>query len=1174
MSVKNFKFVSPGVFINEIDNSFRAPEPEIIGPVVIGRAQKGLAMTPIKVENYRDFVDMFGDTVPGKGGGDVYRYGNNQSPMYATYAAKAFLKSEVAPLTFVRLLGQQDSSATATGYCGWQTNGSPGETAEDGYLGGGAYGLFVAKSASLTQDNVANVAHTGTFALGAIFYTDKGAMLLSGTVLGAGTFDSSDGNTYPTASLGAYMNSDSNGNFKLRYSYNEGDADNAVTDNYSISFNDDSQNFIRKRINTNPTLLKSGTFYPLASQKDYWLGESFEQFVRDTVGVPNVPLVGIMLPLGTGSATNPTQGPSRMKNVSGGSQEAKAGWFISQDVGPSNEYLPQSQQKLFRLKGRGHGEWLHKNAKVQVDRVRGPASLGEEYGSFSVIIRALHDTDQNPVILERYDNLDLDPTSPDFISKRIGDVYYKWDETNSRLRKYGSYENQSKYVYVELNDNVAAGATNPAFVPFGYFGPPKFPDVVLTSSAGATAATNDAIGQLSTGPLITAKASSVVGGITSLTVANAISGGYHRHGGMRATLKFPQVSLVGSDTDAMVTRRTDVSFGMRTSRAASSTRAAIGLGDVHRLWWNGQADDPTAGGTGKSTPEVAATAGAGSIGVSDGTRTLAAAIAAAAANFGEQASLTITSTDGTARTYTVVNKGGGASSIATGTEMATGADTGGLALPASLDGAIAVALDLTGTDNENTYLVQLKAAINSAAGHGDKITVGTVPSAGAGAQTVSLTQAVDGHAGNTSIPAGAAVGAGITMNAVTAVPFTGGESGLLHTNMLDAFSYVFSMDDIVNGATAATYTSGSRRSGTSYTAQSGKDYRSLLDLGYDSFTAPFFGGFDGFDITKPDPLANLLITSDAKSTNYIYNTYRQALEMVADPELLDFNLLAVPGLTKESLTNYQMELCEERRDALALIDLPSTYTPFSEQDSVTVTESERSNRDVKGIVNSLEQRRIDTSYACTYYPWVQTRDSNNGQILWVPPSVAIMGVLANTQKVADVWYAPAGFNRGSLTKGAAGIPILNAATRLSSKERDTLYDAHINPIASFPDTGVTVFGQRTLQMLPSALDRINVRRLVLFLKKRISILSTQVLFEQNVQATWDRFKGLIEPLLANVKSRYGLTEYKLVLDETTTTPDLIDQNILYAKIMIKPARAIEFIAIDFIIANTGASFDD
>jgi hypothetical protein len=387
------------------------------------------------------------------------------------------------------------------------------------------------------------------------------------------------------------------------------------------------------------------------------------------------------------------------------------------------------------------------------------------------------------------------------------------------------------------------------------------------------------------------------------------------------------------------------------------------------------------------------------------------------------------------------------------------------------------------------------------------------------------------------------------------------------------------MDDIVSGSLATggtgqfTYTSGSRKAGTSLTATASNDYRTLLDFGIDSFTAPFFGGFDGFDITKPDPLANSQVPDDAsKQSSYVFATYRQALETVADPELLDFNILAVPGLTYTGLTNYQMEVCEERRDALAIIDLPNVYTPFAE--SYVANKTQRANRNVAGTVSALRQRRIDNSYACTFYPWVQTRDARNGQNLWVPPSVAMMGVFASSQAKSDVWFAPAGFNRGGLSDGAAGIPILNASSRLSSKERDMLYDANINPIASFPSTGIVVFGQKTLQARRSALDRINVRRLVIFLKKQISVLSTQVLFEQNVQATWDRFKGLIEPFLANVKTRYGVTEYKLILDETTTTPDLIDQNILYAKIMIKPARAIEFIAIDFIIASTGASFDD
>jgi phage tail sheath protein FI len=143
---------------------------------------------------------------------------------------------------------------------------------------------------------------------------------------------------------------------------------------------------------------------------------------------------------------------------------------------------------------------------------------------------------------------------------------------------------------------------------------------------------------------------------------------------------------------------------------------------------------------------------------------------------------------------------------------------------------------------------------------------------------------------------------------------------------------------------------------------------------------------------------------------------------------------------------------------------------------------------------------------------------------------------------------------------------------LTKAERDKLYQANVNPIANFPGEGPVVFGQKTLQQTPSALDRINVRRLMIYLKKRIGAVARTVLFDNNVQATWNRFKAQAQPILADAKARFGLAEYKLVLDETTTTPDYIDRNIMYAKVFIKPAYAIEFIAIDFNITSSGIEF--
>jgi hypothetical protein len=182
--------------------------------------------------------------------------------------------------------------------------------------------------------------------------------------------------------------------------------------------------------------------------------------------------------------------------------------------------------------------------------------------------------------------------------------------------------------------------------------------------------------------------------------------------------------------------------------------------------------------------------------------------------------------------------------------------------------------------------------------------------------------------------------------------------------------------------------------------------------------------------------------------------------------------------------------------------------------------------------------------------------------------------MSSSQRKTEVWFAPAGFTRGGLTEGAAGLPVLNVRHRLSSKERDQLYEANINPIAQFPAEGIVVFGQKTLQVTQSALDRINVRRLMIYIKKQVSRMAATVLFDQNVQTTWSRFTSKVKPFLASVQSRFGLTEFRVILDETTTTPELIDRNIMYAKILLKPARAIEFIAIDFVITDSGASFDD
>jgi phage tail sheath protein FI len=281
----------------------------------------------------------------------------------------------------------------------------------------------------------------------------------------------------------------------------------------------------------------------------------------------------------------------------------------------------------------------------------------------------------------------------------------------------------------------------------------------------------------------------------------------------------------------------------------------------------------------------------------------------------------------------------------------------------------------------------------------------------------------------------------------------------------------------------------------------------------------------------------------------------------------------MPGIRKPLITNRVISTAESRKDVLSIIDLEDDYVPTAER--LAGATDKASLGSVASAVTTLRARNLNSSYASAFYPWVQISDNlNSNELVWIPPSVAALGAFGKSQAQSELWFAPAGFNRGGLGSlgGSRGPRVLQARQRLDSKERDSLYEVNINPIATFPAEGVVIFGQKTLQADSSALDRINVRRLVLYLKAEVSNISRNLLFDNNVETTWNRFKGQVEPIMSSTKARFGLSDYKVVLDETTTTADLIDRNIMYAKIFIKPARAIEYIVVDFVITKTGADF--
>jgi phage tail sheath protein FI len=202
-----------------------------------------------------------------------------------------------------------------------------------------------------------------------------------------------------------------------------------------------------------------------------------------------------------------------------------------------------------------------------------------------------------------------------------------------------------------------------------------------------------------------------------------------------------------------------------------------------------------------------------------------------------------------------------------------------------------------------------------------------------------------------------------------------------------------------------------------------------------------------------------------------------------------------------------------------------------------------------------------------YWPWCQTIDPKTGKTVWIPASVAMAGVFAFNDAVAAPWYAPAGLNRGGITT------VTQTERKLSQAQRDSLYVAGINPIATFPGQGIVAYGQKTLQKRSSALDRVNVRRLLIELKGYIGDIAKTLVFEQNTLATRTRFLSQVNPYLESVASRQGLYAYKVVMDDTNNTPDVIDRNQLVGKIFIQPAKAIEFVLLNFTITPTGAVFE-
>jgi len=377
------------------------------------------------------------------------------------------------------------------------------------------------------------------------------------------------------------------------------------------------------------------------------------------------------------------------------------------------------------------------------------------------------------------------------------------------------------------------------------------------------------------------------------------------------------------------------------------------------------------------------------------------------------------------------------------------------------------------------------------------------------------------------------------------------------TGVTTASNTDFYLGDVLQSANYNYPTAATAYSGSLTAAIASGSFATNISLDTRKFIVPMQGGFDGARPNLPKfsganiTAANTFGFDCSGNGQTGTKAYTKAFTLLSNTDYYDMNVLLTPGIIDRlhsSVTSQARNLCRSRQDVFYVMD--SNAKTDSLQDVVS------------------QVRTIDNNYTATYWPWVSIQNPiGNGGLLFVPPSVVVGGALANNDRLAAQWYAPAGLNRG-------GIRAVGTAVNLSQTQRDTLYEARVNPIASFPNNTIVIWGQKTLQARPSALDRVNVRRMLIEVKKFIASSTRFLVFDQNTEVTRQKFLNIVNPYLAGVKQNQGLSAFKVVMDSTNNTPDMIDRNILYGQLFLQPTRTAEFIILDFNIQATGAAFPE
>ena len=1063
---KKFDFLSPGVEIREIDQSFIPQEAEAQGPIIIGRSRKGPANKPVRVRNLDDFVSVFGLPVPGGvGQGDVWREGNTAGTTYAAYAAQAWLASENSPITFVRLAGEHSPDAGgASAYAGWQV-GSEGIGATG--ANSTAYGLFLCDASDAAQGSSLSITLDGTVTLN----TDLNSTII--TIKKAGS---------PVATV---------------------EFDSSVT-----GLSTSVANITEITVGTNGLTTTAQFLDALATGIEKAISESLLTNAAVSAGSTSITLFN----LDSGSGNTLQLLSDTASKFNGGSDlynDVASNIIAIATTSVSNGALAAVLYCVTGALG-----------------LKGTAINSATQGLAGTLVKS---SDQNS-------GFEL--------------VVYAADGSTTSEIPFDMDRASSKYIRNVLNTNPQLTNSTTFSSTKTYWLGESFKDHVDNYVSSTTA--GNVYGILL--PLGTGTSLEDNWGYQKKNATEAKTGWVIAQKPVQENLFRFKTLHVGDEIQKnYVVAIEDLSLPSNPSlyNYSSFTIAIKDLKGNTVEKYAGCNLDPN------STNYVAK-------------------------RIGDQY-LVWDDNDKRYRTYGEFQNQSNIFYV----EMNDSIDTQGL-LPMGFRGPVrpkgfsllsgaSAALSL---DNSGEF-----AGVAVQSGDDDVVYKGHTGTAGnfVNLDTVENVKFVfpklrmrdsgsDGGASNQPRSYWGIrpkLSDSSNQNDPDFVDYLrglpeglGADSHVVSDDF--EYSFTFTLHD-VSGSTPTNWT----WSEGSYNSSTSKTISTLISDGARQFVMPFWGGSDGFDITEMEPMRNSIINDVlTPTTHYVDYTISKAIDSISDPEVVPANLLLAPGFYDKAVTNKIINVAESRKDVLAIIDLDNDYTPRFESTAYSLGS-------VSSTIADVKSRNLDSSYACAFYPWVQISDNlNGGQLAWIPPSVAALGAFGKSQAQSELWFAPAGFNRGGLGSlgGSRGPKVLQARQRLDSRERDALYEVNINPIATFPAEGVVIFGQKTLQADQSALDRINVRRLVLYLKSRVSSVARNLLFDQNIESTWNRFKSQVNPILSDTRARFGLSDYKLILDSTTTTADLVDRNIMYAKIYIKPARAIEYIVVDFVITKTGADF--